>query len=67
MLVAIDIGNTNILIGIIDSKGLIQNQHRISTVDLLNKEKSTLIELDNIFNDLNSISDYNFIIASVVP
>ena len=56
MLVAIDIGNTNILIGIIDSKGLIQNQHRISTVDLLNKEKSTLIELDNIFNDLNSIS-----------
>ena len=67
MLVAIDIGNTNILIGIIDSKGLIQNQHRIFTVDLLNKEKSTLIELDNIFNDLNSISDYNFIIASVVP
>ena len=67
MLVAIDIGNTNILIGIIDSKGLIQNQHRISTVDFLNKEKSTLIELDNIFNDLNSISDYNFIIASVVP
>jgi type III pantothenate kinase len=67
MLVAIDIGNTNILIGIINSEGLIQNQHRISTVDLLNKEKSTLIELDNIFNDLNSISDYNFIIASVVP
>ena len=67
MLVAIDIGNTNILIGIINSEGLIQNQHRISTVDFLNKEKSTLIELDNIFNDLNSISDYNFIIASVVP
>ena len=52
MLVAIDIGNTNILIGIINSEGLIQNQHRISTVDLLNKEKSTLIELDNIFNNL---------------
>ena len=67
MLVAIDIGNTNILIGMIDPNGSILSQHRISTVDFLDENQAS----KNIFLDLikqfNPIVDYDFTIASVVP
>ena len=48
MLVAIDIGNTNILIGVIDPNGSILSQLRISTVDFLDENQAS----KNIFLDL---------------
>ena len=67
MLIAIDIGNTNILIGIINSKGVITSQHRISTLDFLDSSKKSVSAFSDLIDDLDSISDYDFIIASVVP
>ena len=67
MLIAIDIGNTNILIGIINSKGVITSQHRIPTLDFLDSSKKSVSAFSDLIDDLDSISDYDFIIASVVP
>ena len=67
MLIAIDIGNTNILIGTINSKGVITSQHRISTLDFLDSGKKSVSAFSDLIDDLDSISDYDFIIASVVP
>ena len=66
MLIAIDIGNTNILIGTIGVDGDIHDQYRISTNDFIeNKESihSDLVESLKIKNNDNN----EFIIASVVP
>ena len=66
MLIAIDIGNTNILIGTIGVNGDIHDQHRISTNDFLENKESThsaFFESLKIKNGDNN----EFIIASVVP
>ena len=66
MLIAIDIGNTNILIGTIGVDGDIHDQYRISTNDFIkNKDSihSDLVESLKIKNHDNN----EFIIASVVP
>lgn len=66
MLIAIDIGNTNILIGTIGENGHIHDQHRISTNNFIENKESThsdFVELLKIKNHDNN----EFIIASVVP
>ena len=51
MLIAIDIGNTNILIGIINSKGVITSQHRISTLDFLDSSKKSVSAFSDLIDD----------------
>ena len=66
MLIAIDIGNTNILTGVIDTEGKIESQQRISTKAFLGKEKFALSEFIHLIN-INKSLKCDYIVASVVP
>ncbi len=67
MLLAIDIGNTNIVIGCIEH-GEIKNESRIAT-DLIKTSDQYCIDLKNILalNDIETSSIEDVIISSVVP
>ena len=63
MLIAIDIGNTNILIGIINSKGVITSQHRISTLDFLDSGKKSVTDA---LTQIKSILTDNQILPNIL-
>jgi|TARA_B110000967_G_scaffold210020_1_gene269591 type III pantothenate kinase len=67
MLIAFDIGNTNVLVGEIDDDGSILRQTRIETSKILVDKSNAQLQLLSLIKKLSIISDNTAIIASVVP